>query len=160
MSPWDVWGSEIHDGVRSLPNSWLAPRPEGLLTTPNSINPRDLCGTFTTDRGPAGYLDEGPREAASARSSRCTMRRRYPRSMRYALRQLSHRVVKCVIAHGIVLEAVFPQCGQVMETTSVSAIGTAPSPVSLEISLLIQSRGIVNSISWHRQLHSDPNCQF
>ena len=128
------------------------PHPEGLSTIPNSIDTRDHGGTSTTERQPADYLEVGPREAASARPSRCTMRRRYPRSMRYALRQLSHRVVKCVIAHGIVLEAVFPQCGQVMETTSVSAIGTAPSPVF--------TRNIaVNSISWDRQLHSGRNCR-
>ena len=161
--------------------------PEGLFIIPNSIDTRDHGGNSTTERQPADYLEEGPREAASARSSRCTMRRRYPRSMRYALRQLSHRVVKCVIAHGIVLEAVFPQCGQVMETTSVSAIGTAPSPVftrasdalvdrpnalshyicasecpktASHVSVRCSGNIAVNSISWDRQLHSGRNCQF
>lgn len=57
-----------------------------------------------------------------------------------------HRVVKCVIAQGIDFAAALPQCGHVIEMLS-SAIGTAPSPVKLRLSLLIQLAPAVNSSS-------------
>jgi len=58
-----------------------------------------------------------------------------------------HRVVKCVMAHDIDLVVAFPQCGQVIEMLSESAIGIAPRPVKEKLPLLVQLALIVNSTS-------------
>jgi hypothetical protein len=75
------------------------------------------------------------------------VRRRYPRSIRKAFRHSVHLVVKCVMAHDIDLVVVFPQCGQVTEMLSGSAIGIAPCPVTMMLSLLVQLALIVNCTS-------------
>jgi hypothetical protein len=51
------------------------------------------------------------------------------------------------MAHDIDLVVVFPQCGQVIEMLSGSAIGIAPCPVKLMLSLLVQLALIVNCTS-------------